>query len=90
MLCLLLAATGAGSTARHLDPPPWAHSAPEQPDAVNHDVSPPLRDIAAAPDPNKDKKKEKEPKKGLPVPEPSANDPVMLMNSVPHGNAGPH
>jgi hypothetical protein len=77
LVCLLLTATAGGSTSRTLDPPPWAHAASERSDAVNYDVSPPLRDIAPAPDPDKDKKKEKEPKKGLPVPEPSANDPVI-------------
>src|SRR5437867_7057010 len=76
-MCLLLAAAAAGSTTRRLDPPPWAHSSSERTDAVNYDVSPPLRDMAVAPEPDPDKKKEKEPKKGLPVPEPSTSDPVI-------------
>src|SRR5881392_2306734 len=44
---------------------------------VNHDVSPPLRTLAPAPDQSGKEKKEKEPKKGLPVPAQSAADPVV-------------
>src|SRR5439155_6706618 len=44
--------------------------------AVHHDVSPPLRDIAPAPEPAKIKK-DKEPKEGPPAPAPGGSDPVV-------------
>jgi hypothetical protein len=58
----VIALLGVASAAA--DPPPWAHKADDSGSAVNHDVSPPLRDIAPAPPPPTDKKKEKEPQKG--------------------------
>jgi uncharacterized membrane protein len=71
------AQAAAGSTARTLDPPPWAHAAAEPPDDVHHDVSLPLRELSPAPPAPDEKKKEKEPKKGPPIPAPSsAPDPV--------------
>src|SRR5712691_2106098 len=56
---------------------------------VKHDVSPPLRTIAPAPDQGDGKeKKEKEPKKGFPVPDQSAvPDPVV--QSSPAAAAAP-
>jgi hypothetical protein len=65
-------------SAASADPPPWAHNrSDDPPQAVNHDVSPPLIDIAPAPAPPASDKKEKVPKKGPPVPAPSPSDPVI-------------
>jgi hypothetical protein len=52
------------------------HGANEIPENAHHDVSPPLRDLAPAPDvsPFQD---DKSPKKGLPVPAAGAPDPVI-------------
>ena len=66
----------AGSVARHADQPSPAQAS-DPPDAVNHDVSPPLRTITPAEAPAPETKKEKEPKRGLPIPAPSAPDPVV-------------
>src|SRR5205085_2681469 len=49
---------------------------------VHHDVSPPLRDIAAAPAPPGDKKKEKEPKHGPPVPAQSPTPDAVVQSSA--------
>jgi len=66
----------AGSVARHADQPSPAQAS-DPPDAVNHDVSPPLRTITPAEAPAPETKKEKEPKRGLPIPAPIAPDPVV-------------
>ena len=69
LIGLLLTAVAAGSTQGRSDSPsPAAQATDDPPQAVNHDVSPPLRQIAPAPGLPADQKKEKEPKKGLPVP----------------------
>jgi hypothetical protein len=64
LLCLLAAGAGFATPG-------------ENPNNVNHDVSPPLISLAPAATPDGKEKKEKEPKKGLPVPAPSAADPVV-------------
>src|SRR5438046_534405 len=84
---LVGAGAAAGSGARQFDPPPWANKVKEPSDNVNHDVSPPLRDLAPAPAPDPSNKKDKEPKKGIPVPDQSASDPVV--QSTPGTAAAP-
>jgi hypothetical protein len=87
LIGLLLAAVAAGSTQRRSDPPsPAAQATDDPPQAVNHDVSPPLRQIAPASGPPADQKKEKEPKKGPPVPDQSGT-PDPVVQSTP-GTAG--
>src|SRR5207248_3977053 len=78
LLALVLVAGASSSSRRAADPPPWAQSNDDQAGNVNHDVSPPLRDIAAAAAPPSDQKKDKEPKHGLPIPDQSSvADPVL-------------
>jgi hypothetical protein len=69
----------AGSVAKHVDLPSVAQPSSDPPEAVNHDVSPPLRDISPAPAPAPGTKKAKEPKRGLPVPAAGASDPVAQL-----------
>jgi len=88
MIGLLPAAGAAGPTQPRSDPrSPAAQATDDPPQAVNHDVSPPLSSISPAAPPPADKKKDKEPKKGLPVPAPSASDPVV--QTVPGSAAAP-
>jgi len=93
LLSLVVVAGASSQTRRASDPPPWAQSNDHQAANVNHDVSPPLRDIAAAPGPPADQKKDKEPKHGLPIPDQSsAADPVVQSSpgtaAVPIAGAG--
>ena len=87
LIALVQVVGATAAPARSLDPPPWAHSG-DSPGAVNHDVSPPLRDLAPAPPPDPSTKKEKEPKKGPPVPAPSAS-PDPVLQSTPGTAAAP-
>src|SRR5436309_4803091 len=73
LLCLLATGVALASPATRAERGGHADSS----NNVNHDVSPPLASLAPAESPDGKEKKEKEPKKGLPVPAPSAVDPVV-------------
>jgi hypothetical protein len=64
---LTAASTVAASPQARSAGPGDGRPAGERPDNVNHDVSPPLRDIVPAPD-TTPFQEDKEPKRGLPVP----------------------
>ena len=77
LLGLLVAAVASATPTSRLDKPTKG----EPPGNVHHDFSPPLLDIPPAPDTSGKQKKEKEPKKGLPVPAQSPNDPVVQSST---------
>ena len=78
VLCVaVLAIAAAGSAGASPQRAFGPLRAVEEPGDVHHDVSPPLRDLTAAPAPDDKEKKEKK-QKGVPVPAQSdAPDPVV-------------